>query len=239
LPTTKNILNPGSHEDEIPNMHNVSRSKQPMFRDDVLYFLSSRKGKLEGVVITGGEPTLYKGLPEFIREIKDMGFAVKLDTNGTNPKMLQKLLDEKLVDYVAMDIKAPIGLYSKSELNQKSRLGLLTQQHKSNIDLNTSRYEQVVCAKVNTKNILKSIEILKNSDIKYEFRTTVVKSQLNIEDFEKIGEIIEGVPKYYLQRFMPTKTLDESFMQETTYSDEEFELIIKVLKKYIKHVELR
>lgn len=176
----------------------------------VLKFLQSRIGKLDGVVITGGEPTLHKNLPEFIKEIKSMGFLVKLDTNGTNPKMLKSLIDEKLIDYVAMDIKAPI-----------------------------EKYAEIVCTKANTNDILKSIEILKNSKIKYEFRTTVVKSQLLVADFEKIGAIIEGSSKYYLQRFLPTKTLNENFINETTYSDKEFALFIENLKRYVKKVELR
>lgn len=181
----------------------------------LLEFLNSRKGKLDGVVITGGEPTLHPDLPEFIKQIKELGFAVKLDTNGTNPEMLKQLIDEKLIDYVAMDIKAPIDKYS-----------------------------EIVCAKVDTGKILKSIEILKTGNIAYEFRTTVVKSQKNSSflaraDFFKIGALIQGAPKYYLQRFLPTKTLDESFLNEETYSDEEFALIIEDLKKYVKEVELR
>lgn len=178
--------------------------------NEIFEFLTSRIGKLDGVVITGGEPTLHKDLPNFIRQIKDMGFAVKLDTNGTNPLMLEKLIQEKLIDYVAMDIKAPI--------------------HK---------YFEVTCTKVNTDNILKSIEILKNSDIDYEFRTTVVKSQLTLDDFEKISELIKGAKKYYLQKFVPSKTLDETFMNQTTYKDEEFIPIIETLKKNITNVELR
>lgn len=180
----------------------------------LLEFLNSRKGKLDGVVITGGEPTLHADLPEFIRQIKELGFAVKLDTNGTNPEMLKQLIDKKLIDYVAMDIKAPID-----------------------------KYNEIVCAKADTDKILKSIEILKTGNIAYEFRTTVVKSQLLRADFEKIGALIndtsKGTPKYYLQRFLPTKTLDESFLNEETYSDEEFALIIEELKKYVKEVELR
>jgi len=176
----------------------------------IIEFLQSRIGKLDGVVITGGEPTLHKDLPAFIKQINDLGFCVKLDTNGTNPDMLRQLIEEKLIHYVAMDIKAPI-----------------------------EKYNDVVCAKVNTDNILKSINILKYADIDYEFRTTVVKSQLTHADFEKIGMLIQGSPKYYLQRFLPTKILDESFLNQTTYSDEEFALIIKTLKKYIKQVELR
>lgn len=176
----------------------------------VLNFLQKRIGKLDGVVISGGEPTLQKHLPDFIKQIKDMGFRVKLDTNGTNPEMLKRLINEKLIDYVAMDIKAPI-----------------------------EKYSQVTCTKVNTKDILKSIEILKNSQIDYEFRTTVVKSQLFAEDFEKIAQMIKGCEKYYLQRFVPTKTLDQTFLDKNTYSDKNFAMIIDSLKGSIEKVSLR
>lgn len=176
----------------------------------VLEFLKKRISKLDGVVITGGEPTLHDDLPEFIKQIKDLGFAIKLDTNGTNPQMLQQLINEKLIDYVAMDIKAPIDKYS-----------------------------EIVRTKVDTNKILKSIEILKNSNIDYEFRTTVVKSQLSRADFEKIGALIKYAPIYYLQKFLPTKTLEESFLTQETYSEEEFITIIEMLKTYVKRVELR
>lgn len=176
----------------------------------VLNFLQKRVGKLDGIVITGGEPTLQKHLPEFIKQVKDMGFKVKLDTNGTNPDMLKRLINEKLIDYVAMDIKAPI-----------------------------EKYSQITCTKVNTKDVLKSIEILKSSNIAYEFRTTVVKSQLFPEDFEQIAQMIEGCEKYYLQRFVPTKTLDEAFLAKNTYSDKNFAMIIDSLKDSIGQIGLR
>jgi len=210
-----NFKCPYCHNPELINKKNDSPNPSSIQTknigaEHILEFLDSRKGKLDGVVITGGEPTLHKDLPEFIEKIKELGFCVKLDTNGTNPKMLKKLLDEKLIDYVAMDIKAPI-----------------------------EKYEEVVCAKINTEKVLKNIEILKKSHIDYEFRTTVVKSQLSADDFEKIGEMISGAEKYYLQRFMPTKTLDESFMQKTTYSDKEFEQITENLQKFVNKVEVR
>ena len=177
---------------------------------EILDFLKTRQGKLDGVVITGGEPTVHEELPEFIKEIRQMGFLVKLDTNGTNPKMLKKLIEDALIDYVAMDIKAPL-----------------------------EKYQDVVCAKVNTENILTSINILKNSDIDYEFRTTVVKSQLSPDDFLKIGAFISGCKKYYLQRFVPTKAINKAFLAEETYSDDEFSEIINSLKKNIIDVKLR
>lgn len=201
-----NFRCPYCHNPEL----NFNKGAATIMAAPLLKFLKSRIGKLDGIVITGGEPTLQEDLLEFIKQIKEMGFLVKLDTNGTNPQMLQKLLDEKLIDYIAMDIKAPIWKYSGA-----------------------------VKTRVNTKNILNSINILKKSDIDFEFRTTVVKSQLLPEDFEEIGKMIEGAKKYYLQRFVPTKTLDKSFLVQITYSDEEFTSIIKILKKYVKQVELR
>lgn len=171
--------------------------------EEVFEFLKTRQGKLDGVVITGGEPCLQKDLPEFIKQVKELGFAVKLDTNGSFPEMLEKVLPE--LDYVAMDIKAPL-----------------------------EKYSQIVNVDVDTSKILKSIEVLKNGGVDYEFRTTVVKSQLSFEDFEKIGQLIQGAPRYYLQRFEASKILDKSLENEKTYSTEEFERIIDILKSYVK-----
>lgn len=171
--------------------------------EEVFEFLKTRQGKLDGVVITGGEPCLQKDLPEFIKQVKELGFAVKLDTNGSFPEMLEKVLPD--LDYVAMDIKAPL-----------------------------EKYSQIVNVDVDTSKILKSIEVLKNGGVDYEFRTTVVKSQLSFEDFEKIGQLIQGVPRYYLQRFEASKILDKSLENEKTYSTEEFKRIIDILKSYVK-----
>lgn len=171
--------------------------------EEVFEFLKTRQGKLDGVVITGGEPCLQKDLPEFIKQVKELGFAVKLDTNGSFPEMLEKVLPD--LDYVAMDIKAPL-----------------------------EKYSQIVNVDVDTSKILKSIEVLKNGGVDYEFRTTVVKSQLSFEDFEKIGQLIQGAPRYYLQRFEASKILDKSLENEKTYSTEEFERIIDMLKSYVK-----
>lgn len=171
--------------------------------EEVFEFLKTRQGKLDGVVITGGEPCLQKDLPEFIKQVKELGFAVKLDTNGSFPEMLEKVLPD--LDYVAMDIKAPL-----------------------------EKYSQIVNVDVDTSKILKSIEVLKNGGVDYEFRTTVVKSQLSFEDFEKIGQLIQGAPRYYLQRFEASKILDKSLENEKTYSTEEFERVIDILKSYVK-----
>ncbi len=168
-------------------------------------FLQARKEKLDAVVISGGEPCVQKGLVEFIRKIKDMGFPVKLDTNGSFPNKLQEIINLKLVDYIAMDIKAPLN-----------------------------KYKSIVNSDVNTDNISKSINIIKNSGIDYEFRTTVVKSQLSYDDFEEIGEMICGANKYFLQKFVPYKTLNKLYEIEETYTDEEFAEIKFVLEKEFK-----
>ncbi len=175
---------------------------------DVLEFLQSRTGKLDGVVITGGEPCLQKELPEFIKEVKSFGFAVKLDTNGSLPNMLEKVLPD--VDYVAMDIKAPLDKYS-----------LIVNRH------------------VDIEKISQSIDMIMSYGVDYEFRTTVVSSQLGFDDFQKIGLLLNGASRYYLQKFIPAKVLDRTFYDKKTYSNEEFNKIIEMLKQYINEVYLR
>lgn len=173
-------------------------------------FLETRKNKLDGVVITGGEPTLQQDLKLFIEKIKQMDFAVKLDTNGTNPKILEELLKENLLDYVAMDIKAPL-----------------------------KKYKDIVNVNCDIENIKESVQLLLNSNIDYEFRTTVIKSQLAIEDFKNIGEFIKGAKRYYLQEFLPTKILDSSLLTEKSYTKTEFKEICDMLKSYVKFCDFR
>lgn len=185
-------------------------SKKDIYKTDVFFeFLDKRKGKLDGVVITGGEATLQPDLIPFIKEVKSRGFAVKLDTNGYRHDVLKEALP--LIDYVAMDIKAPFEKYSE-----------LTR---INID---------------TNKIKESINLILNSNIDYEFRTTVLKSQLTYDDFEKIGILIKGAKRYYLQKFEASSTInDENLKNETSYSDEEFKRIISILKKHINFCEVR
>ena len=188
--------------------HNPELINQVTTVKDVFEFLNSRKDKLDGVVITGGEPCLQKDLPEFIKKVKTLGFAVKLDTNGSFPEMLEKVLPD--LDYVAMDIKAPLNKYSK-----------------------------IVNIDVNTNNIQKSINLLKSSGIDYEFRTTVLKSQLSFVDFENIGRLLEGSKRYILQKFVPSKMLDKSLAGQKSYTNEEFKDILNMLADYIDIVALR
>lgn len=139
--------------------------------EEIFEYLVLRKKILDGVVITGGEPTVQKDLKGFIKKIKDLGLLVKLDTNGGNPKVLQELIDEKLVDYVAMDIK---NIFNK--------------------------YNITAGKKVSLDNIKKSIEILKASKIDYEFRTTIIKEMHSLDDIISICKLV-GNAKYYLQNF--------------------------------------
>lgn len=178
----------------------------PISSQDVLDFLKSRVGLLDGVAISGGEPTLQKDLPEFIAACKDMGYLVKLDTNGSNPAVVAGLLKKKLIDYIAMDIKGPL-----------------------------EKYPSIMGWDIDTDLIKHSIELIKNSGLPHEFRTTIVKSQLSMEDFEKIGKLIQGAHQYALQHFLPSENLNNpAFANESTYSDSEFDQIQKIMQKHVK-----
>lgn len=189
----------------IPEKFNPSLAE-----DEILKFLKTRIGKLDAVSITGGEPTLHIDLPQFMKKIKDLGFLVKLDTNGTNLKMLKEIIDSKLVDYLAMDIKAPL-----------------------------EKYEEVINHSVDLDSIQKSIKLIMDSGLDYEFRTTIVKSQLSKQDLRDIGKLIRGAQIYYLQKFVPSKANDEKFLKEKTYSDQEFEEIKKDILEYVQECEIR
>lgn len=176
----------------------------------VLDFLERRKNLLDAVTITGGEPTMHDDLPRFLRKVKRLGYLVKLDSNGTNPDMLKKIFAEELADYIAMDIKTP--LY---------------------------KYEQVVGRPVSEQALRRSIALIKESGIPYEFRTTVVKSLLSPEDLRGIGADIRGAKTYYLQKFTPTKTLNPAFIRKTTYSDEEFREMQEMMEEYVETCSIR
>ena len=172
--------------------------KHPKIEEkDFFDFLKLRQGTLDGIVVCGGEPATNKDLPGFIKKIKKLGYAVKLDTNGSNPEMLNHLLDKKLIDYVAMDIKAP-----------------------------KNKYEKLVGKKVNIKNIERSILTLLalscgGDGVGYEFRTTVVPGMLKKEDIVNIARWISGAEKYYLQNFRAEKNNDSKFEKIKPYSDKE------------------
>lgn len=176
----------------------------PITEKDVLDFLVSRRGQLDGVVITGGEPTLQPDLLDFLAKLKGLGFFIKLDTNGSRPEILEAALARGLVDYLAMDIKAPL-----------------------------EKYQAHINAEVDAEKIRASLNLAMNSGLPYEFRTTVVRERLSPEDLLEIGRTISGARLYVLQRFLPDKTLDPDFSGATTYSDEEFAEICEKLKPFV------
>lgn len=183
----------------------------PISEDEFFLFLESRQGKLDGVVITGGEPTLHRDLPEFIKKIRVLGYKIKLDTNGTNPEAVKKLLAENLLDYIAMDLKAPID-----------------------------KYEKVVGVKVNCDDLQKSAKIVIESGLPHEFRTTVVPGLLELSDFDKMGEIIAGADAWYLQKFKSdTELVDRDLERHAPFTDKEMEEMASVGKKYVKICEVR
>lgn len=167
----------GGCDFRCPFCHNfelIDGTAQPVMDDaELLSFLEKRKGLLDGVAFTGGEPCLHKDLPELMKKIRDMGFGVKLDTNGFHPELLRQILDAGLVDYVAMDVKNSPEKYAAT-------CGL---------------------DKIDLAPIRESIALLMRSGMDYEFRTTVVDEFHEEADFEKIGEMIRGARRYFLQQF--------------------------------------
>ena len=179
--------------------------------EDFFAFLESRKNRLEGVAITGGEPTVNADLVDFIKKIKERDLLVKLDSNGTRPDILKELIDSSLVDYIAMDIKSSKEGYPKA-------CGL------KSMDLSV---------------IEESVNLLMNSGIEYEFRTTVMKELHSEKEFREIAEWIKGCSAYYLQSFRPAETLlghmmDDDFKASfptvfTPYTNEELKGIRDML----------
>ena len=164
-----------------------------MTEEEFFAFLDKRHGLLDGVAITGGEPCLRPDLPDFIKKINDAGYPVKLDTNGNHPEILKKLLDEKLVAYVAMDIKNSPSKYAKT-------IGL---------DSNNFNFDAVN----------ESINLLLKSDIDYEFRTTVISQYHTENDFREIGEWIRGAKNYFLQGFTDRDAVPDHSLTAPTPED--------------------
>lgn len=166
-----------------PFCHNASlvlpeREKEIITKEELLDFLSSRRKKLDGVCVTGGEPTLYIDLPDLLKEIKDLGFQVKLDTNGTNPKMLGQIIRDGLCDYVAMDIKNSPTKYAAT------------------------------CGGVDVLDKVKqSVALLMKDAVDYEFRTTAMHPYHEVSDFEEIGTWLRGAKRYFIQGFVDSGDL--------------------------------
>ncbi len=203
-----NFYCPFCHNPELVDVKKIK--KQPQVSEkDFFEFLDGRRGLLEGVCVTGGEPTLQPDLPDFISQIKNLGFLVKLDTNGTNPAMLEKLLTANLVDFVAMDIKAPL-----------------------------EKYKKVVGKNVSLENIQRSVELTRRAP-DYEFRTTVLPVLHSSKDILSIGRWLQGAKKYYLQQFRPLKTLDLAYEKAKPFGSDKLAKLRNLLEIFFDRVEIR
>lgn len=178
-------------------------------QDEFFSFLSKRKGLLDGVCITGGEPTLTPDLEDFIKKIKSLGFLVKLDSNGTNPSVLKSLIEKNLIDYIAMDIKNSKNAYKETAGVQN----------------------------LNIKDIEESVELIKASGIDYEFRTTVVAEFHSEENIQDIARWLAGSKKYFLQCFRDSEFVLKKGL--TAPTKEELESFKTILTGYIDFVDIR
>ena len=180
-----------------------------MEADEVFAFLRKRQGLLDGVAVTGGEPCMNRELPAFLSEVRELGFATKVDTNGNHPAMLRRILSEGLADYVAMDVKNSPDKYAMT-------IGLPS---------------------FNLKRVQESIDLLLSSGIDYEFRTTCVREFHEERDFREIGEMIRGAKRYFLQNFTDRESVPYGNLHG--FSREEMEIISKIMAESVETVEIR
>ncbi|MCQ5376229.1 MAG: anaerobic ribonucleoside-triphosphate reductase activating protein [Methanomassiliicoccales archaeon] len=174
-------------------------------------YIRANKDFLDGVVITGGEPTIHKDLRDLITWLRHLGMKIKLDTNGSRPEVIKDLMEDELLDFIAMDIKAP--------LNEK--------------------YNDVSGIEAPLEEIKRSISLIMESGIDYEFRTTVVPIFLNEDDIESIAAFIGGARKYALQQFRPKNTIDERLSALNPYPTEKIRRMAEIAKSYVKRVVIR
>lgn len=178
--------------------------------EELIEFLKSRKKWLDGICITGGEPCIHKELPELIKRIKELGFKIKLDTNGSKPEMIKVLINEQLIDYIAMDIKAPLD-----------------------------NYEEVTQVKVDKEKIKESVDFIISSGIDYEFRLTCVPTLHKEEDFVKIGEWLKDCKRFFIQQFSPKICLNKEFENIKPFTEVRLKKFKEILENYINKVEIR
>jgi len=178
---------------------------------EIFSFLEKRKKLIDGFVISGGEPFLQKDLKNFCKKVKKLGYKIKIDTNGSFPEKLKELIDEKLVDYIAMDVKAP-----------------------------KKKYNKLTNVKTDIKRIEKSIEIIKNSKVDYEFRTTIVPNLLMKEDIVEIAKWLKGAKRFYLQQFkIDTPLISPKLVKVTPFTKEELIKILEYIKPCFETCEVR
>lgn len=201
-----NFRCPFCHNSELV----LSPDKMPtMDFEEILSFLRKRTKILDGICITGGEPTLSPDLETIICKIRDLGFKIKLDTNGSNPEVIKSLIEKDLLDYIALDIKSTPEKYAQT-------CGL---------------------ASINLNNINESVSFLMTQDIPYEFRTTIVKELHTLDDILEIGRWIQGCKAYYLQSYRDSEQVIKPGF--TSYTKEELTTLKTQLNNYINYVEVR
>ena len=174
---------------------------------DIRDCISSYKDWLDGVVISGGEPCLNPELPDLIYEFRNLGLKIKLDTNGSRPELLKQVINDGLVDYVAMDFKAPLNEFS---------------------------YRRCTGVWTDVRAIGKSLDILLTEDVDYEFRVTVCPDLLDLKDIEYMGERIEGAKRFVLQNFVPQNTLETSMNEIVPYTSEKLEKMKEIISHNVK-----
>jgi len=189
----------------IPSLYSPSIPEEEIFA-----FLEKRKNYLDGVVITGGEPTIQADLLPFISKIKTMGYRIKLDTCGTNPAMIEELLKNQLLDYIAMDLKAPL-----------------------------KNYQKVAGVQIDPKIILKSIALILSSKIKKEFRSTLVQDLHSGLDVIEMAKLIKGAPLYTLQKYINKNPLNPALKGNQTFSDQELFQLQKAVQKEVSTCLIR
>lgn len=193
--------------------------------EEVLAHLRKRRGILEGLCITGGEPTLQPDLEDFVRDVKALGYAVKLDTNGYQPEALARLLEQGLIDYVAMDVKA-------SRENYINVTGMSFFEGRNGYKKGTDGFD--------LRKIEESVELLKHSGIPYEFRTTAVKGLHCVGEFEEIGRWLSGGRAYFIQSYQESgEILGAGKVAMESFSLEELREMARLAGKYVRRVELR
>lgn len=196
------------HNSELVDKRKIK--EQPVMEEKVFFdFLESKKGLLDAICITGGEPTIHNDLIDFVGKIKEKGFLVKLDTNGSHPKVLSELFQKNLIDFAAMDIKSSL-----------------------------KKYCQVVDGQIE-QNILESIDLIRNSGKEYEFRTTIVPGLVDKEDIKEIGQLLNGSKSFALQQFEIGKNLNGLWKGVKLYSEDELNEMVKIAQPYFCNVELR
>lgn len=199
-----NFRCPYCHNSQILEDGEAGLSEEQFFS-----FLNKRQGLLDGVVVTGGEPCIHKDISEFVEKIKNLGFLVKLDTNGYFPGVLEKMIEKKLIDYITMDVKNDLENYSDA-------CGVSLDKDK----------------------IKRSIELIKNSGIDHEFRTTVVPGLHNKENMKKISELISNSNRFFIQNFIPKNCYNPEYNKKRPYDESVLEEFKEICEKNVS-TELR